>query len=228
MMQVASAQSAGDVVLALSLCSSILYGIKIRAEPSAPRTALKAGATALLAAFAVLRTSHWQLAPALALGSLGDAFLAWPGNQAFLCGLSSFLVAHLFYISLFARIGSGADVVLSSKSRLSLAGCVTVSAPFLGFLLIAAVAAPLKIPIAAYSTVILAMFLAVLTVDNNHVVLGATLFAISDSVLAVDEFLVSKNYKHRPLMQYVVWILYYAGQTSIATALQTGAEGLKQ
>lgn len=217
-----------NAVLAISMGSSILYGINVRSEPSFSRMALKTTSTALLALFAGTQSKHWQLVPALVLGSLGDAFLAWPGDKAFLRGLSSFLVAHLFYVSLFAGIGNGIEFVLGDKQRLGLAGGMLLLAPFMSFTLMPNVTRSLQIPITVYSTVILAMVLTVLTVDNDQVVLGAVLFAISDSVLAADEFLMPKDSRYRGLMQHVVWVLYYTGQLLIAAGLVDGRDWINQ
>ncbi|GAO13631.1 uncharacterized protein UV8b_01750 [Ustilaginoidea virens] len=207
-----------SVVLTLSLGASILYALNIRSQPSFSRTIFKTASTALLALFAT-SSRHWQLTPALALGSLGDAFLAYPGDDAFLRGLSSFLVAHLFYVSLFAGIGNGPSFILNDGQRSGLAGGMALLAPAMSAVLLPRVASSLKLPIAVYSTVVLAVVLAVLTVDNAQVVLGAVLFAISDSVLAADEFLVPRDSAWRGLMQYFVWGFYYSGQLLIAGGL---------
>ncbi|KHN95587.1 YhhN-like protein [Metarhizium album ARSEF 1941] len=212
----------------MSLGLSILYSINLLAEPSHSRMAFKTIATALLAVFAGTQSVYWQLVPALVLGSLGDAFLAWPGDETFFRGLSSFLVAHLFYISLFAGIGNGLGFVLHDTQRLGLAGAMLLLAPFMSFTLMPKVAQSLRIPIALYSTVILAMVLSVLTVENDQVVLGAILFAISDSVLATDEFLMPKDSAYRGLMQHVVWLFYYTGQLLIVTGLVDGWDWVNQ
>lgn len=217
-----------NAVLAVSIGSSVLYGLNVRSEPSFSRMAYKATATALLALFAGTQCEHWQLIPALGLGSLGDAFLAWPGDDAFLRGLSSFLVAHVFYVSLFAKIGSGIDFLLNDKQRLGLAGGMLLLAPVMSLTLMPKVASSLRVPITVYSAVILTMVLAVLTVENGQVVTGALLFAISDSVLATDEFLMSKDSRYRGLLQHVVWIFYYTGQLLIATGLVDGWDWLNR
>ncbi|TWU76142.1 hypothetical protein ED733_000606 [Metarhizium rileyi] len=216
----------GNAILAMSIGSSVLYAINVRAGPSFSRMAFKTTATALLAVFAGTQSKYWQLMPALGLGSVGDAFLAWPGEEAFLRGLSSFLVAHLFYVSLFAGIGRGIDFVLNDTQRLSLAGGMLLLAPVMNFVLMPKVAQSLRVPVAAYSAVILTMVFAVLTVDNDRAVLGAVLFAISDSVLAADEFLMSKYSKYRGLMQHVVWLFYYIGQLLIVSGLVDGQDGV--
>ncbi|KAG8413170.1 hypothetical protein J3459_015735 [Metarhizium acridum] len=227
-MAATTAPTIGNAVLAMSLGSSALYSIYLRSEPSHSRMAFKTTATALLALFVGTQSRHWQLVPALVLGSLGDAFLAWPGDEAFFRGLASFLVAHLFYVSLFAGIGNGIDFVLHDMQRLGLAGGMLLLAPIMSFTLMPNVSKSLQIPVALYSAIILIMVLSVLTVDNDQVVLGAVLFAISDSVLATDEFLMPKDSGYRALMQHIVWIFYYTGQLLIAAGLVDGRDWVNQ
>ena len=204
-------------LLATSITSALLYLINVRSQPSTSRMLSKTSSTALLAILAARRFSPTSpLVPALALGSLGDAFLAWPGEENFLRGLSSFLVAHLFYIALFSQAGGGLGAIRAESWRQGVAGFMLLLAPVMGSLLVPRVAAKLKVPIMVYSTVILGMVFAVLTVKDDVVVLGAVMFAVSDSVLATDEFLVPEGSVHHGWMQYTVWILYYTGQLLIA------------
>ncbi|KAK3187443.1 hypothetical protein K4F52_003789 [Lecanicillium sp. MT-2017a] len=204
-------------ILATSVTSAVLYLVSVRSQPTVGRMISKTASTALLAVLAARRFGITSpLVPALALGSLGDAFLAWPGEDNFLRGLGSFLVAHLFYIALFALAGNGVDQIWADPWRQGLAGFMLLLAPAMGSQLVPSVSAKLRSPIVTYSTVILAMVLAVLTVKNDTVVAGAVMFALSDSVLATDEFLVPEGSAHHGWMQYTVWILYYTGQLLIA------------
>ena len=207
------------VVLALSASAAILYAIQIRSTPSHSRMISKATSTALLSLFAAVRGEESLLVPALALGSVGDAFLAWPGEQAFLRGLGSFLVAHIFYIALFVRLGGGIEQIFSETWRQALATTMLALAPVMGFILMPRVGPLLRLPVIVYSTVILVMVLAVLTVKNHQVVTGAVLFALSDTILSTDEFVVPAESHHRVWMQYTVWAFYYSGQFLIASGL---------
>lgn len=206
-------------ILVASASAAILYGIQIRATPCHSRMISKAASTTLLSLFAAFRGESSLLVLALALGSVGDAFLAWPGEKAFLRGLGSFLVAHLFYIALFARLGDGVEQIFSETWRQALATAMLALAPVMGFVLVPRVGPALRLPIVVYSSVILVMVLAVLTVQNGQVVTGAVLFALSDSILATDEFVVPADSHHRVWMQYAVWSLYYSGQLLIASGL---------
>ncbi|KAM3464062.1 hypothetical protein MY5147_005306 [Beauveria neobassiana] len=208
-------------VLAVSVASAVLYLLHVRAVPSKTRMTYKTLSTLLLACFAALRTGRLTspLVAALALGSLGDAFLAWPGEANFLCGLASFLVAHLFYVALFARLGGVGVRIIGHDDdawRKGVAGGMLLLAPGMAAVLMPRVAGALRAPILVYTATILTMVLAVLTVRSGTIVLGGVLFALSDSILATEEFVVARESGHRPWMQHAVWILYYSGQFLIA------------
>ncbi|KAM3500995.1 hypothetical protein MY10362_005921 [Beauveria mimosiformis] len=211
-------------VIAVSVASAVLYLLHVRAAPSKTRMAYKTLSTLLLACFAALRTGRLTspLVAALALGSLGDAFLAWPGEANFLCGLASFLVAHLFYVALFAGLGGGGGgggggrIIGENGGRQAVAGGMLLLAPGMAAVLMPRVAGALRAPILVYTATILTMVLAVLTVRSGTIVLGGVLFALSDSILATEEFVVARESGHRPWMQHAVWILYYSGQFLIA------------
>ncbi|PQK09820.1 hypothetical protein BB8028_0002g01440 [Beauveria bassiana] len=208
-------------VLAVSVASAVLYLLHVRAVPSKTRMTYKTLSTLLLACFAALRTGRLTspLVAALALGSLGDAFLAWPGEANFLCGLASFLVAHLFYVALFAGLGGVGVRIIGHDDdawRKGVAGGMLLLAPGMAAVLMPRVAGALRAPILVYTATILTMVLAVLTVRSGTIVLGGVLFALSDSILATEEFVVARESGHRPWMQHAVWILYYSGQFLIA------------
>lgn len=209
-------------VLATSLATAVVFGLRVREPPSIFRMAMKTTATALLSTLVLLRDGSWTLSGALALGALGDAFLAWnDGDTAFLGGLSSFLVAHLLYIAVFLGIGDGVAQMQSDLWRMLLAGIMLIAAPAINSTLVPRVSGGLQVPVMAYSAVIVCMTLSALTIDNSWVVWGALLFATSDAILAAERFLVSTTSSHRSWMQYAVWFLYYSGQFLITMGLST-------
>lgn len=162
------------------------------------------------------------LVGALGLGSLGDAFLAWDDETSFLCGLGSFLVAHLLYIAVFVQHeGSGMQLqpkldVLLNGWRAAATGGLTLLVPGMIASLVPRIGPELRLPVVVYSLVIFVMALAALTLDSTQVITGALMFAASDSILAADRFLVPPTSPVRPLMQHAVWLLYYPGQLLIA------------
>lgn len=209
-----------DILLALSGVSSLLFWINVRRRPSLPRAVAKTASTALLAAFSASRHAPSTLLPlALALGSVGDAFLAWSdGDGAFLGGLASFLASHIAYAKLFVSVGGGTDLLLGEGEtwRLSLTGVMALVGPAFNAVLLPKVGSGLRAPVIVYSAAITAMFVSALTVTDQQVVTGALLFTASDIILASEKFIVPAGSVHKPWMQYSVWGLYYSGQLLIA------------
>ncbi|KAK4198709.1 YhhN-like protein-domain-containing protein [Triangularia verruculosa] len=219
-----NAYTTDSAVLAASICSAIVYQAMVRAPPSYPRMVIKTASTALLSAFCYLRDGPTLLVGALALGSTGDAFLAWNDETSFLLGLASFLVAHVLYIVLFFHIGPsagdiGAKLQLLRNShdwRLGTAGVLAVLVPVMVVQLMPKVGKDLRAPVAVYSLTIFAMALMALTLESSQVMTGAVMFASSDSILATGRFLVPTASAHQAWMHNAVWFLYYGGQLLIA------------
>lgn len=217
------ALAADSAVLAASIGAAVLYSAKVRSPPSRLRMVVKTASTALLSAVAAMRGGPLLLVGALALGAIGDAFLAWDDEASFLCGLGSFLVAHILYIAVFTQTDVGREtrheILLSGGWRTFVAGALALLVPIMILLLIPRISRALRPPVVVYSLVIFVMALAALTLDSTQVVSGALMFTSSDSILAADRFLVPPASSHRPWMQHAVWILYYSGQLLIALGL---------
>jgi uncharacterized membrane protein YhhN len=133
----------------------------------------------------------------LLLGALifswaGDVLLMFqPYNELFfLLGLSAFLIAHIFYISYFLRI--------RRNERLPLFGWPFILVGAYYVLLIVLLTPHLremKIPVWIYGLVISAMMAMALHMRYLHdrrpgsqLLLGAALFVVSDSLLAINKF----------------------------------------
>ncbi len=117
---------------------------------------------------------------ALFFGWLGDVALAQAGESWFLAGLGSFLVGHLVYGWLFLRLlGRGRLPWRAFVLLVPFATLLFVLAPHLGGMLV---------PVTVYAAVITAMAITA-TRCSPMVAAGATLFLISDSLLALDKFL---------------------------------------
>jgi len=167
---------------------------------------LSVGSLALLA-FAV---GSPMLGLALALSTVGDVLLDLDPDRLFVFGLGSFLVAHLVYISVFVRnrsrtIPLGAPRLLAAL--LVLLYSIAVSSALLPTL------GNLVVPVAIYMCAITAMVLSAILArfPNPWVAVGAILFLISDSLLAVNKFKTPIPYR-----DFLVWSTYYAGQYGIA------------
>lgn len=144
----------------------------------------------------------------------GDVLLMFQSKNDifFLLGLSSFLVAHIFYIIFFHKVRVKEQV----KSNIALlaivvvyyAALITLLSPHLG---------DMKLPVRIYGIVISFMFMLamhMLFIKNKQVgkwmMLGAMLFVISDSVLAINKF-----YQSFELAGAVIMITYGLAQLFI-------------
>lgn len=211
--------TAASAVLTSSVGASIIYLTMVRSPPSGQRMAVKTASTALLSALVVLQGGPLLLAGALALGSVGDAFLAWDDDTSFLYGLASFLVAHIFYIVVFFGRGVDRAVMLKSLlggSRAVAAGLLSLLVPVMIASLMPRIDTALRPPVVLYSVTIFVMALTALASENGRAISGSLMFSTSDAILAADRFLVPPTSPHRAWMQHAVWVLYYSGQLLIA------------
>lgn len=133
---------------------------------------------------------------------LAALFLSWCGDvllQAdglFIPGLLSFLLAHLFYILYFKTAGQQAKGWLQQQPMLLLPVLVYIG--LLLFFLFPHLA-ELKVPVVIYSLTIATMLLMALntrfrlaTNTSKFFIAGALLFVLSDSLLAVNLFVLKR------------------------------------
>lgn len=129
---------------------------------------------------------------ALLFSLLGDVLLMFQEKKSifFLLGLSAFLIAHVFYIIFFHNVRIKEKV----KSNISPLLIVVVYYAGLIFWLYPHLA-DMKIPVLIYGIVISFMFMLsmhMLFINNKPagkwMMIGALLFVISDSVLAINKF----------------------------------------
>ncbi len=139
-----------------------------------------------------VRQNQFVLA-AIVFSLLGDVFLMFEGY--FIKGLGAFLIAHLFYIYAFR---SEASRFFSKKKLFIPTILVLVYGYFLLMQVLPNVALPLKVPITVYAIAILLMLLTTLhrwgnvsDISFKYVIVGATLFVISDSMIAISKFVTS-------------------------------------
>ena len=159
-----------------------------------------------LAVLALLARDALLLALGLAFSTLGDVLLDLD-PRLFAFGLGAFLLAHLTYICLFTRNGIHFDAprVGAVVAILAYSGALAMwIVPSVG-----ALAVPVVFYICALTTMVLTAILA--RFRNRWVVVGAVLFLISDSLLAIHKF-------KTPVLlhDYLVWTTYYLGQCGIA------------
>lgn len=132
----------------------------------------------LLLAFAAL--PHWWLLAALLLCLAGDVLLL-PQVDRFRSGLLAFLLGHLAFVGGLVSLGLHGLVPLAA-AVLACFGAV------LGARVLRAAPSGLRIPIAAYIAVILAMAAVALATGLRAALAGAALFLASDSLLAWNRF----------------------------------------
>jgi uncharacterized membrane protein YhhN len=118
---------------------------------------------------------------------LGDTFLMFKGEQYFMFGLGSFLITHLFYIFIF-RLN---NLKTNTLSRIFF---FTFSMIML-FILKNYISSSFLIPIIIYMITITLMAITASERNTNPqsfrlVLIGAILFVLSDTLIAIDKFVV--------------------------------------
>lgn len=192
---------------------SILCGVVYLAtqpwQPYPGSVVVKGLSVGLLVPVAWLAGSR-ILAAALALSALGDVLLDLDPQRLFVFGLASFLVAHLVYIFLFVR-NRRRPMSISTVQALPAAVVLLYSAAVCTWLLpsLGGLVAPVAIYMCAITAMVLSAILA--RFSRPWVAVGAILFLISDSLLAIDKFKTPVAYR-----DILVWSTYYAGQYAIA------------
>lgn len=187
------------LLLFLALALTNLFGVATQNETLVFRT--KPLLMPALAAWLMMRSMprgprtffRGAVLGALAFSTLGDVLLMFAGGVFFLLGLFFFLLAHLFYIGAFASISNLKRGYLSQNR-----GWL---APFLAFPVLLlywlweGIPFGMKLPVSLYAGVITLMALSVLNLRGKlsdscfrSMMLGAMLFLLSDSLIAVKMF----------------------------------------
>lgn len=155
---------------------------------------------------------------ALVFCAAGDIFLMLPLANGFILGLSSFLVAHFWFIGAATRGVRFAAAPAVFAGYAALAGGILAS-------LWPAIPAALAVPVVAYVIVLTCMAaqggarLRILrSASSRHLAIGGGLFLISDSLLAWDRFA-------GPLALGRLWVLatYYLAIWFIARSVSGSA-----
>jgi uncharacterized membrane protein YhhN len=157
----------------------------------------------------------WLLV-ALVLGLAGDVFLLGDSDTRFQLGLGAFLLGHLGFLVSFTRLGLdpagwawGAWVVLfvCLLATRQVAPATYVRSGW-----------TLAAPVALYTVVIGAMVIVAFDTGEPLIAVGATVFAASDSILAVNRFV-------RPITwaPVAVMVTYHVGQALIVAGVLAAA-----
>jgi uncharacterized membrane protein YhhN len=135
---------------------------------------------------------------ALLFSMFGDVFLM-PYFDNFILGLASFLIAHIFYIIAFLKNNKFVEGIKKAKS---IALIVIVAYVGLIFLLVSSMLKTnteivLISAVVIYASVITVMVLSSISLFNNKntpkvklMMIGAILFMLSDSIIAINKFVV--------------------------------------
>lgn len=143
-------------------------------------------------------SARWPLIAALVLSLIGDAFLMLPerqpdadGPDTFVAGLVAFLLAHVAYIVAFVVDGVrwewalvGVAVMLLHLSTLGRRVAVAARA----------VEPAMTAPVLAYLSVISVMVIVAFGTGDPWAMVGAALFAGSDTLIAWDRFVRSQTW----------------------------------
>jgi uncharacterized membrane protein YhhN len=205
------------LLLALFLAVAVLDWVAVHQGSKALEYLAKPGCMVFLIAAALALdpadgAARALLVAALVLSTLGDVFLMLPGRQPgtsgpnlFVAGLGSFLLAHLAYVLGFGFEGGSLGGVL-----VGLVPVVVLVAVVGRRVRAAVVASPepeLATPVSAYIAVISLMVLAAFGTLDGRAMVGAALFAASDSLIAWERFV-----KPRPWGPVTIIVTYHLAQ----------------
>lgn len=143
----------------------------------------------------------------LLFGSLGDIFLTNSVEVYFKLGLSSFLIGHIFYIIYFIK-----NFKFNFKGLL-ISLIILFASIGVSYWIIPNLQQDLKIPVLVYIFVITTMAITTNFYQywNIYAIVGAVLFLISDSMIAINQFV-----QPFPYAQLGIMLFYYLGQWGIA------------
>lgn len=142
---------------------------------------------------------YWLISVGLIFCAIGDYTLQW-----FIIGLSFFLIGHIFYIFAF-RSTKQAATPLYVKVILAVFGAAMMI--WIAGSLLQSGDTILAIAVTAYILVILTMGWTSFQTGSTFAVIGAFLFIMSDSILAINRFVFDVAYSHELIM-----ITYYGAQ----------------
>ncbi len=196
--------------LGAAIALALAYALTPEGWPVVPLALLKASAVAVLAVYALnLRTTDSALfAAGLGASAVGDVLL----NLAPLTyGLGAFLTAHLIYLAVFVRAIRRDGRRGGPAMWATLAALYVLVAVMLGLLW--GDLGAMRAPVLAYMAAITAMATAAVLAPSRGLALplGAALFVLSDSLIALQTFLPAP-----PLPPLAfdpgIWITYIAAQ----------------
>lgn len=202
----------------LAACSYwLLYAAQD--QPSWPRSLLKTTATAgLVLAGAILAGPGLALIlVGLAFGAAGDFALSRRGEPAFLAGMAAFALGHLAYTVAMAQRAAGlGGFALGAGQIAAFCGALGVLAST--ELWLSPHTSRLRWPVRGYVLVIglMATVTIALPPHGGRAVIwsGATLFVLSDLLLAIEIF-IARPPRLKRALRLALWPAYWLGQAAI-------------
>jgi len=120
---------------------------------------------------------NWLFASGLVMSFFGDLFLMF--SWGFIAGLTSFLIAHILYILTFKNLFLKKNLLIIPFILIFIIGLCAFLYPHLG---------TLKTPVILYAITIGTMLYVALGTNMKWLIIGAGLFVLSDSILAINIF----------------------------------------
>jgi uncharacterized membrane protein YhhN len=146
---------------------------------------------------------------ALTLCLIGDVALL-PVVDRFIVGLAAFLLGHVAFIVMFALRGFDRWPI----AGVAIAGCALLLGTTAVPIVRGASARGLGIPVRAYLVVISSMSVVGWATGNWLIMVGATAFIISDSILGWGQFVAERGWTHIAIM-----VTYHVAIISLALSL---------
>ncbi|WP_262174886.1 lysoplasmalogenase [Saccharococcus sp. Marseille-Q5394] len=200
------------ILLTAIVIMGAIYIFFIPPDPVGFKIFMKLIPMALIIMFAVMtlplvsQTYKRIIIAGLCVCMIADGVIYW-----FMAGLITFFIGHLFYIFAF-KSASRKRVPIWAAILLVLYG--VVMAIWIAGSQFANGEAILGLAILAYITVILTMGWMAIRTRMVLAITGALLFMFSDSVLAIDRFIIDIPYR-----EAFVMVTYYAAQVFIAASI---------
>ena len=212
-------------MIILSVISAVIcgfwYQIWFCTRPVSPlKSGVKTVAIAALAIAALFIGAPICLVVGLAFCASGDFWLSRDGDRAFLIGLISFAIGHIFYIFLFFQTAHASPTHLLEMPWMIGVIALIISGIFMARILWPATGA-LRLPVMVYISIIITMGIAAISTTQNGLnmaFIGAGLFILSDMILSFALFLIPNNHKLRRAIPHLIWVLYWFGQAGIFSA----------
>jgi uncharacterized membrane protein YhhN len=146
---------------------------------------------------------------ALVLCLIGDIALL-PAVDQFVVGLAAFLLGHIAFIVMFSQRGFDRWTV----SGVAIVGVAALLGTAAVPIVRGASAKGLGIPVRAYLVVISSMCVLGWATGNWLIMLGATAFIVSDSILGWGQFVAERRWMHLAIM-----VTYHVAIVSLALSL---------